>query len=110
MNCGPEGPIVPGNTFPLFLAEAISPQTDLRAFVRDLAIAKYRDLGDADICKKLDVEDLLMVSGRPPIGLPEDWAEKYGVSSFVAAYNHLKCKNLIQKMIWKAKERFGVLP
>lgn len=110
LDCEPVGPTPPRMEVPRFLTEMLTPQTNLAAFLRDLVTAKYRSLGTGIICAKLDTEPVLMRSGEPPVGLPERWTEVHGVHTFVEAYNHPKCQNLVQKMISDAKSRFGVLP
>ena len=70
--------------------------------VRDLTIRKYRDLPGKIICTKLDAE--LLRRAAPPTGFPATW-EKYGVHTYLAAYGHRRCRNLVEKMISKAKKR-----
>jgi hypothetical protein len=57
---------------------------------------------DEDICRELDFE-LTQKEGMLPVGLPESWVEKYGVRSYYEAYQHPKCRVLIQKLISAAK-------
>jgi hypothetical protein len=40
---------------------------------------------------------------RPPGFFPEGWTGKYGVTTFVDAYRHPKCRNLVHTMISKAR-------
>jgi hypothetical protein len=71
--------------------------------VRDLTIHKYKDLPGKTICTKLDAE--LLQRDAPPIGFPTTW-EKYGVRTYLKAIEHSRCRNLVEKMISKAKNRF----
>jgi chaperonin cofactor prefoldin len=70
---------------------------------RDFAIQKYRDLPDKEICAKLDAE--LLTRGGPPTGFPEHWREKYSCETFLSAYENPESRNLVQKMISKAKAK-----
>ncbi len=92
----------------------VSEHTDTFALVRDLMIKKYaqKGLSDAEICGQLDLE--LMVPDRPPLGIPQrwlddyrdDWGKKYQWRLYQAAYKDPRTKNLMQKMISKAKVRY----
>jgi len=70
---------------------------------RDFVVRKYSRLSDPEICSKLDAE--LMQRDAPPIGFINNWTEKYGVKGYLEAYMKVECRNLVQKMISKAKKR-----
>lgn len=78
------------------------------ALFRDMTIRKYSDLFDLQICAKLDSE--IPQGNSPSIGLPARWTEKFNVTTFSQAYADLRCRNLVQKMISKAKKRGIYLP
>jgi len=78
------------------------------ALFRDITILKYSHLSDREICAKLDSE--IPQGDSPSIGLPAHWTEKFKVKTFSQAYEDLRCRNLVQKMISKAKNRFIYLP
>jgi hypothetical protein len=86
----------------------VGPKTNSRVLTRDITILKYAHLSDREICRKLDA-DLLEHEG-PPLGFPESWNEKFHVNTYLAAYQHAKCRGLVQKLISTAKKRFGSLP
>jgi hypothetical protein len=71
--------------------------------IRNMLIRRIRDLPNKDICTQLDFE--LTQRDPPPMGLPESWTEKYGVTSYSEAYEHENCKALVQKLISVAKAR-----
>lgn len=82
--------------------------------VRDYLIKQASALGwsDEQICTRLDGE--LARRGEPPVGIPQKWADDYGEQwnkptpdwkFYSAAYNDKRTKNLMQKMISKAKVR-----
>jgi hypothetical protein len=69
--------------------------------LRNIFIRASQNRLDKDICQELDFE--LAQDKTPPMGLPESWTEKYAVRSYSEAYNHPKCRPLIQKLISTAK-------
>jgi hypothetical protein len=71
------------------------------ALFRDITIQKYSHLSDPEICAKLDSD--VPQGDSPSIGLPAHWTEKFKVKTFSQAYADLRCRNLVQKMISKAK-------
>jgi hypothetical protein len=71
---------------------------------RDQLIRELAHLSDEEICRRLDA--LLMLHDSPPIGFPDDWPEKHKVSKYLDAYASKSCKNLVQKLISKAKAGF----
>jgi hypothetical protein len=68
---------------------------------RNAYIRTLKNLTDNEICLELD--DKLEQRNGPSRGLPEDWTEKYGVTSYHDAYKHQKCRKLVQKLISAAK-------
>lgn len=86
----------------------VGPKVNATVLVRDIKILQYADLSDEMICRKLDAE-LIRREARP-WGFPESWNEKFHVDRYVAAYEHEGCRGLVQKLISKAKQRFGSLP
>jgi hypothetical protein len=78
------------------------------ALFRDITIRKYSHLSDREICAKLDSE--IPQGDSPSIGLPAHWMEKFKIKTFSQAYEDLRCRNLVQKMISKAKNRCIYLP
>jgi len=81
-----------------------APNASVPVRLRDQTIQKYRTLPDRQICRKLDAE--LMQREGPPVGLPESWQEDSAAASFTSAYDDLKIRNRVQKLIWKAKQSF----
>jgi hypothetical protein len=68
---------------------------------RNAYIRTLKNLTDNDIC--LEIDGKLAQQNGPSWGLPEPWIEKHGVTSYHDAYNHPKCKKLVQKLISAAK-------
>jgi hypothetical protein len=89
-------------------APEVGPKTNVPALVRDLTIRKHAHLSNPEICVKLDAE--LIRREPPPWGFPESWNEKFHVDTYVAAYQHEKCRALVQKLISIAKKRTSPLP
>jgi hypothetical protein len=89
-------------------APQVGPKTNPRVRNRNITVGKYANLAGPEICRKLDAE-LLRREGRPD-GFPESWYEKFHVDTYLAAYQHAKCRPLVQKLISTAKQRFGSLP
>ena len=87
---------------PAIRTQGSGPNANPQVQVRDQTIRKYQALPNRQICVKLDTE--LMQRGAPPIGFPVKWNEKFGVDSFASAYDDSRSRNLVQKLIWKAKE------
>jgi hypothetical protein len=91
----------------------IEPGENAHILVRDYTIKKlsYERLSDQEICRRLDLE--LASRDAVPLGIPsgwvdnyrEEWQEKYGWNFYLAAYEDTRTKNLMQKMISKAKKR-----
>ncbi len=86
---------------PAVRTQESGPNANPQVQVRDQTIRKYQALPNRRICVKLDTE--LMQRGAPPIGFPVKWKEKFGIDSFTSAYDDPKTRNLVQKLIWKAK-------
>ena len=80
----------------------LNPRTGSDAAYRDALIRQYANLSNEDICGKLDLA--LGQSAAAARGLPERWAHKFGLNSYQDAYKDLRTKNLVQKLISKAKE------
>ncbi len=76
-----------------------NPGVDHRNFVIDA----NRKQSQLDICKHLD--SIFCDRERPPGFFPENWTEDFGVSTFVEAYRHPKCKNRVGAMISKRAGR-----
>jgi len=70
-------------------------------WARNAYIRTLKNLTNNDIC--LEIDGKLAQQNGPSWGLPEAWTEKYGVVSYHDAYNHPKCKKLLQKLISAAK-------
>jgi hypothetical protein len=74
-------------------AKPLDPVVALRHMIIDQNIGKPH----SEICKILDFP---WRDGEPPERFfPDGWKEKYGVETFVGAYEHPDCRNLVQKMI-----------
>jgi hypothetical protein len=69
--------------------------------VRNMVIRASEHRLDKDISRELDFH--LAQRNMPPLGFPESWTEKYGVTSYYEAYRHPKSKPLVQKLISAAK-------
>jgi len=94
---------IPPELSPSYAAKIpkVGPNAKFDVTRRDEIIYKYRELSAVKICSKLDLE--LMKRDGPPTGFPENWQEKYGVSTFSAAYKNEDCRPLVQTLISKAK-------
>jgi hypothetical protein len=73
--------------------------------VRNALIRRMKDRTAREICSALDL-DLGRGGNAPPLGFPNNWFANYEVSSFKQAYKHSRCKNLVEKLISKAKEGY----
>jgi len=71
--------------------------------VRDLFIRELGDQTDLEICKELD--EMVPRDGWP-IGFVANWPDKYEVKTYEEAYNHAKCKKLVEVMISKARKAY----
>jgi hypothetical protein len=76
--------------------------------VRDLYIRRMKNLSDQEICQTLDIELAGPEAGRS-LGLPHSWDDKWNVKTYVAAYEHPKCKNLVEKVISVARGTYTYL-
>ncbi len=70
---------------------------------RDLTIKKYAHLPHREICGMLDND--LQWRDAPTVGLPQDWIEKFGIKTFLEAYDHPQLSPRAQKMLSKGKQR-----
>lgn len=86
--------LVPGGSF------------DAAVELRSLIIYENRGKGKShqDICRILD--STFRAGERPEGFFREEWAEKYRVNSFLEAYRHQYCRNLVDKMLSSAKRRW----
>jgi hypothetical protein len=70
---------------------------------RFIIIDKHLEKSDLDICRILDST---WRRGEAPAGfLPDNWTERYGVTTFVGAYSHPACRRLVGPMIAKRRGR-----
>jgi hypothetical protein len=73
------------------------------ATLRTMLIDQNRMKSHEDICRILDSQ--FRPNCRPEGFFREEWQEKYGVTTFLEAYRHPKCRNLVDKMFSSAKRR-----
>jgi hypothetical protein len=79
----------------------VGPNANFDVSRRDEIIYNNRQLSSMEICKQLDFE--LMQRNASTLGLPEEWHQEFGVSTFVAAYNVSRCRPRVQTLISKAR-------
>jgi hypothetical protein len=82
----------------------VGPKTNLLVQQRDLYIMKHASFGNKELLARLDFD--LSRRGALPIGFPKSWHKRFAVETYTAAYEHPKCKCLVQKLISKAKSGF----
>jgi hypothetical protein len=73
------------------------------ATLRTMLIDQNRMKSHEDICRILD--STFRPGARPEGFFREEWEDKYGVTTFLEAYRHPKCRNLVDKMFSSAKRR-----
>jgi hypothetical protein len=74
-------------------AKPSDPVVALRHMMIDQNLGKSH----LDICRMLDFR--WRDGDSPERFVPDSWKENYGVKTFVGAYEHPECRNLVQKMI-----------
>jgi hypothetical protein len=77
---------------------------DPYVMVRDLLIRRMSYRRDEEICRTLDL-GLAGREGGSSLALPSNWTEKFGVKSYLEAYEHPACRSLVQKVISVAKTK-----
>jgi hypothetical protein len=92
-------------TFALDFASLIeiSKPPDPTVAVRFMIVNKNRGKSAFEICKILDSH---LRDGELPAGFfPTRWTEDYGVTTFVDAYRHPKCRNRVESLISKHRKK-----
>lgn len=98
----------PAPLFPISLVPKPRPQRPEIA-LRNKLIAENWKRKAKEICRILD--DELTRDGETPHCMPAGWIKKYNVASFVSAYRHSGCRNLVGKLISDVKrETIGLRP
>lgn len=98
-NLGFEWRIAPG--FGSLVPEGcFDPVVELRSMI----IRKNREKkSHQDVCRILD--STFRAEQRPERFFPENWEERHGVTTFLEAYRHPDCRNLVDKMFSSARRR-----
>jgi hypothetical protein len=78
-------------------------RTNPEVKTRNEAIDCMLHLSDLGICGELD--DLFPKSERPAPQLLDSWVQRFGVTTFVEAYENEECKHLVHSMFSKRRDK-----